>query len=98
MKHTDRNCLKCNTLVCKNIQKYSTYTEEELNLIDHQQSNSINALAIFASNEHERITKQYPEWDVTIKYIGKEKVMYNGKVCVASSHIGVEPTEMGISK
>jgi len=34
MKHTNRNCLKCNTLVCKNIQTGYKYTEEELNKIE----------------------------------------------------------------
>lgn len=30
MKHTDRNCLKCNTLVCKNIQNKHKFTKEEI--------------------------------------------------------------------
>lgn len=41
------------------------------------------------------LPERYPEWNSNTSYAGREKVMYNGKVCYHSSQIGVEPTEIG---
>lgn len=34
------------------------------------------------------LLEKYPEWESGTSYTGREKVMYNGKVCYPSSQIG----------